>query len=1180
MRHVFNDAQFNALGHRKLIVVLKHLWQKLLELSATSQFTHFFTQLINYVLPCKRGDRSADRIAKFVGQFVGELSRDEESNDLIQMINYLMLHLIRGVHSKNKYVRYRVIQLIANTVQFLGEIDSEIFISLYDTLIEKTQDRESIVRIQAVEALLRFQGYEGEDGSIGDTTKHLLALLNDESAEVRRAVLLNLEKDSSTVPSLLARTRDVSSVNRRLVFSRVVRDLGLASLNEKQIELLLMSGLNDRDDHVKSATVNLIINSFLVACKGDLFELLAALHPDSSEVAERVLRGIFKMRPDLVPTETMNREFLQQLGIEQAFFFRVYYEFCSSNNLHEVIDQKFPDAVELLETLSRYLSLRRQMLTDDKALTDMLRDYEAKLREIDNAIFLNQNLTVESGHDMEVLDKKLKAFPDFRELKPQLEALKLRLTQLEKWESRQLNRAPRSGKKSNNVISDDDEDDEDEDAEGGEEEDGEEGGEDEEGDKSRYSSGNDDDGDFQENDEVDKVDEIDEIDEIDEVDENDDDLEADGDFDEAIDDASPADKELLKFKKHIRGLSKDELIKTYKELKDKAKSMRKEEKDLNAHGMRLKEIHEKAIRLVDSFSEQKYKLLLEKPKEATELEDNIKDLEFVIKQLLEVAKNYDFSDELARREMMLLMRKCLTNDNLSDGLVKAAYEVIHKLSINEKDFVQLATEIITDIRDSGEDDEEEDEFHSAVLALEDDDEADEILDDDTQQSNKKRKIASKFPPDEVIIQCLQMIQHVLELVEDPLENNPLLESFYFGIVNYALQEKGKYLLHILGLRCLGLYALISANIATTALFTFIKAMHRYGQEVCLIAIQVMVDIFATHGLGIVSPNHIFQFARMFHKTLNSYRYPKLQCTVAEGLCKLLLADLFAGQCEHATISEKELFESLLLCFFDNRIMENAELKQVLAFCIPVYAFSHPNHQVRVALVLGDCLFRLYASLESNINSTKIPASTVVQQLIYWCDPNNLVNVKTKEVESLMAHIWQAIYFLQAVEQETPKVVKRAILSNLMRMLISLSLQPTELEGLLLAIRDTKALLEARKSDPEFYLDKPTWRNFEMFESMIATAHENLVIIHTTRVSTGVSSVTSSRATSASPEPTSLDKTNSKIGNINESAANEPSPDASPKKSAVDESLKEIDKMLEEEENIEYDIELSNENEDD
>lgn len=396
MRHVFNDAQANALGHRKLIVVLKHLWRKLQELSATSQFIHFFTQLINYVLPCKRGEKSADRIVKFVGQFVGELSRDEDSHDLVQMVNYLMLHLIRGAHSRDKYVRYRVVQMIAHTVKSLVEIDSETFITLYDTLIEKTHDRESIVRIQAVEALLRFQG-EGDDGSIGDAKKHLLTLLCDESAEVRRAVLLNLDKDSSTLPSLLARSRDISSVNRRLVFSRVVRDLGLTSLNEKQTEQLLMSGLNDRDETVKGATINLLVNGFLASCNGDIFELLSQLRPDCSEVAERVLRGIFETRPELIPTRTMDREFLQQLGIEHAFFFRVYYDFCSNKNLHEIIDQKFPDAVELLETLGRYLSLRRQMLDDNTTLTGSLREYEAKLREIDNQIFHNQNLTVESG---------------------------------------------------------------------------------------------------------------------------------------------------------------------------------------------------------------------------------------------------------------------------------------------------------------------------------------------------------------------------------------------------------------------------------------------------------------------------------------------------------------------------------------------------------------------------------------------------------------------------------------------------------------------------------------------------------------------------------------------------------------------------------------------------------------
>lgn len=108
----------------------------------------------------------------------------------------------------------------------------------------------------------------------------------------------------------------------------------------------------------------------------------------------------------------------------------------------------------------------------------------------------------------------------------------------------------------------------------------------------------------------------------------------------------------------------------------------------------------------------------------------LKELEFVIHQILLIAQDFDFGDEIGRRKMLQIIRTTLTEDKLPENLIAVGLKVLKELSINEKDFVTMAVEIITDIRDSID---EEDEFHSAAATFDGD------FDDESQQSSIKNE---------------------------------------------------------------------------------------------------------------------------------------------------------------------------------------------------------------------------------------------------------------------------------------------------------------------------------------------------------------------------------------------------------------------------------------------------------
>ena len=160
----------------------------------------------------------------------------------------MIKYLLSGIEAKDKLVRYRVVQTLAYLVEFLTEIhENNTLEALYTLLSNRLQDKELSIRIQAVVALSHFQLFEfsieGDTGEFEDElissnqiqNKLINSIQNDDSPEVRRAALMNLVKTQDTIPILLERARDSNSINRRLVYSKIAREL-ITDLDDLEFE--------------------------------------------------------------------------------------------------------------------------------------------------------------------------------------------------------------------------------------------------------------------------------------------------------------------------------------------------------------------------------------------------------------------------------------------------------------------------------------------------------------------------------------------------------------------------------------------------------------------------------------------------------------------------------------------------------------------------------------------------------------------------------------------------------------------------------------------------------------------------------------------------------------------------------------------------------------------------------
>lgn len=1025
MAHVFSDAQMTLSGHRKLVVLMRRLQIRAIEISAEELFNFGFTKLVTKILKCRKGVPSADRIAKFCSVFVAAMVKEESENPTerptesstdnddfenvaAEFIDNIIRHLLRGIESKFKDVRYRVVQLLAYMVNYITEMDEQLFAALKYSLNRRLHDRESMVRIQAVVAISRFQYLDESEGDIRSPASSTLlnALQHDESPEVRRAALLNLKRSKHYVKDITKRARDVNVINRRLVFSRVLKEhASFADINTASKEALLKWGLNDRDSSVKAAAISLLSKTWLPQVQDDILELLENLQVVDSEASPLVMRVLFDLKREKFDAIEIPTDLWKELTVEKAFFVRCYFDFCLQNKLYDNIEKNIPELTKLAFLAQEYFKLRKSLMDENEPLLVEIRAHEGKLAKFERHVSRG---IAELNEIRRKIEKETSS----------VEVCNARILELQAKCMAMRGELSRS--------------------------------------KNRNSRG----ASFEDNHDTKIV--------------------------EMKTDLKNATLELDTAKQTADDLNSsiDELVKCLKE-NERAQSHRVNERD--------------------NYLDENFSL----EERCGPFQTQLQDLEFVIEQLLAVIHDCDFADVAGTRRLMPIITNAITSTYLRERTIALCVKILRKASTDENYFSQLCTEIITDIRDSTMDENDEtfvsaaslfnesSEFEDANRDLSDDEQSEES--NNPESSAKKRKVAPSLPPDEILVQCLVILQHYLEVAEDTRANSYQLDTLIDTLIRPALSNTENPKIRLLGYRTLGLFTLIDDGLAASNLKFFgISASKAHDEDLKILCMQVIFDILSTHGVGILSAEieeavDSLSLARLFYSLLKSYDMPKLQAVVAEGLCKLFLADLLvdfgkgelAGTEDEDSDQESQLLELLLLSYFHPLNYGNQELKQTLAFCVPVYCFSHERHQMKLSAVSGDCFYRMFRADSDYYGFENAPSPTnVLQQLIYWSDPNNVVGASLLSVKESASHFWQAMNLLQIIEQDSPKAVKKALIQNLVKLSLSEQLGAEMLRGLHNAIEDTREVIKANQEKPEFVLDAPTERAIEKFQTSV------------------------------------------------------------------------------------------------
>ncbi|KAA1474990.1 ARM repeat-containing protein [Dentipellis sp. KUC8613] len=409
----FDQAQSSMATHQKNFIALHKVHAEVatiteevhsgMKLVGERAFEDGFIEMINRVLVIKKGTTVADRIVKFVGGYIKflnakvaeERAKQEEDEDeqeettASRFTARLLKHFLKGFEAKDKNVRYRVVHFAAEMMSHLGEVEEATYELLRAALMERVRDKEPTVRVQAVIALSKLCGTENPD-DIEEGEPTALEVLEgilayDPTADVRRAVLLNMPVSPTTLTALLARTRDIDTTVRKLTYSVLENNITIPgtedavgvthprALTIAQRELIVRNGLGDREPAVRAAAGKLVsawvdaISAHKGSVLEDLIAFLQTFDLAESQLAEDALLSVFVTRPEYFDGLEFEDAFWTELTPERAFLVRVFVDYCVTNKDNTRLENVLPVVTALAFRIqSAYNDLEEQLEADEQ----------------------------------------------------------------------------------------------------------------------------------------------------------------------------------------------------------------------------------------------------------------------------------------------------------------------------------------------------------------------------------------------------------------------------------------------------------------------------------------------------------------------------------------------------------------------------------------------------------------------------------------------------------------------------------------------------------------------------------------------------------------------------------------------------------------------------------------------
>ncbi|KAG0233361.1 nuclear condensing complex subunit [Mortierella sp. GBAus27b] len=397
-----------------------------------------------------------------------------------------------------------------------------------------------------------------------------------------------------------------------------------------------------------------------------------------------------------------------------------------------------------------------------------------------------------------------------------------------------------------------------------------------------------------------------------------------------------------------------------------------------------------------AFYIQKYSNIMQEADEERRPE-----AEFIVTQLLMIAKLLDYADENGRRKMFNLLREMLMLDDIPDRHLDCIVETMGKISLNEKDFTRIIIEIISDIRAVID---EQEYLRNPEKSDDEEDSPDEqTMDLAGMPRKRKRSIVDKTPSRRssiavndggqddneisailIKLRCLTITKFMLERSAEQLKE----DSYVYGLLNELVipaLARNEEPMQELGLHCLGLICVLDRNLAQNNMELFLTCIfaENASKQLQLLSLKIVFDLILTFGMtamsGLISEERIVQDLT---KSLDS-ESPDMQAIAAEGVSKLMLTKL---------LQNAQILRRLIILYFDPASSTNNHLRQCLNYFLQVYFHSSHENQVMLTEIFVPIVLELI-QMQQGSKSEMAPTTIIGQQLLEWCDPRRVLGAE-------------------------------------------------------------------------------------------------------------------------------------------------------------------------------------------
>ncbi|KAI9651111.1 chromosome condensation complex Condensin, subunit G [Ciborinia camelliae] len=374
--------------------------------------------------------------------------------------------------------------------------------------------------------------------------------------------------------------------------------------------------------------------------------------------------------------------------------------------------------------------------------------------------------------------------------------------------------------------------------------------------------------------------------------------------------------------------------------------------------------------------------------DVAEEEDTVEQ-EFIVEQLLHIARSLDYSDEVGRRKMFTLLRQHLAIPNLPEEVTKLTVEVLRGICAatpaGEKEFCSVVLEAVADVHDTVTDEqdfEDAESFHSARSDISDDDKP-------TRSGKKKPPMTEEEEQEKAVheiminMKCLHIVQCMLENVEGSLKENADLVAMLNNLVVPAVRSH-EAPVRERGLICIGLCSLLDKSLAEENLALFIHFFSKGHSALQITALQILTDMLNQHGAQLLESNPTI-LTKVYLKALKSgAKDPEVQAAATVAVAKLLLGRVITD----ASSAIDDLLRTLVVLYFDPSTAHNQGVRQTLTYFLPVYCYSRAENQDRMRGVALDAMHKLFETQDDDedAEAEMVGLGTIGAHLVDWTDP--------------------------------------------------------------------------------------------------------------------------------------------------------------------------------------------------